>query len=468
MLIDTHAHLNFRAYDKDRDEVVKRCQSKPMKVINVGAQLETSKKAVELANHHDNLYATVGLHPLHVFDEIFSVKDYESLINDKVVAIGETGLDYWWFKHLQEPYKIVLLHGWGGSKEERFFIWLDKELTKLGHQVIRFNQPDTDNPNQAAWLKETGKQVGYVNAKTLLVGFSLGGATILRFLETLDEDARVGGVFLLGAPADPLGYVELADFFKTDFNWGQIKSVCPNFYIYSSDNDEVVPPAHGKILSEKLNAKLKVVKGAWHFNVEELPDVLSDIKNTISQSEKELPTIEEVIKKQKALFLDHVKLAKINQLPLMLHARNGPSTSPLRPRAQGREVGTGLEGKNVYLEMLEILKEEKVERAVFHCYGGDLATAKEITASGYFIGIDGPVTFTKKSEELQKIVREIPLEKILIETDCPYLAPEPHRGERNEPVYVEFVAQKIADLKGLSKEEVIERTWQNAKNLFKL
>lgn len=450
MLIDTHAHLNFRAYDKDRDEVIKRCLKKPMKVINVGAQLATSKKAVELANSHDNLYAAIGLHPLHVFDEIFSVKDYEALINDKVVAIGETGLDYWWFKHLKEPYKIVLLHGWGGSREERFFVWLDKELSKLGHSVIRFNQLDTDNPNQVAWLKETAKQVGYVNVKTLLVGFSLGGATILRFLETLDEDAKIGGVFLLGAPADPLGYAELADFFKTDFNWEQIKSICHNFYVYSSDNDEVVPPAHGKILSEKLNAKLKVVKGAWHFNVEELPDVLSDIKTTISQSEKNLPALEEVIEKQKALFLDHLKLAKTNQLPLMLHARNG------------------LEGHNVYLEMLEILKEEKVAKAVFHCYGGDLATAKEITKNGYFIGIDGPVTFTKKSEELQKIVQAIPLEHILIETDCPYLSPEPHRGERNEPCFVEFVAQKIAELKGLSKEEVIERTWQNARNLFKI
>ena len=95
MLIDTHAHLNFEAYDKDRAEVADRCQKKGMKVINVGAQLATSNLAAKLAQTNDNFYAAIGLHPLHVFDEEFNLSDYQSLINNKVVAVGEIGFDYY-------------------------------------------------------------------------------------------------------------------------------------------------------------------------------------------------------------------------------------------------------------------------------------------------------------------------------------------------------------------------------------
>ena len=128
----------------------------------------------------------------------------------------------------------------------------------------------------------------------------------------------------------------------------------------------------------------------------------------------------------------------------------------------------GLEGRDVYVDMLEILQNEKITKAVFHCFGGSLTMAKKIVEAGFYIGIDGPVTFKNKSEDLQAMVKEIPLTSILIETDAPYLTPEPHRGERNEPVYVEFIAQKTAELKNLTKEEVIEQTWQNAKKLFNI
>lgn len=450
MLIDTHAHLNFRAYDNDREEVIKRCAEKGMAVVNVGAQFETSKSAAALALQHSDFYATIGLHPIHAFDEPFDAAAYQTLLNPKVVGIGECGYDFWWFKYLKEPYKIVLLHGWGGSKDERFFVWLDKELTKLGHTVLRFNFPETDSPNQEAWLKEIHQQVGYVNGKTLLVGFSLVGFSILRFLEGLDEDAAVAGAYLLGTPSADMDYPELKDFFKTDFDWKHINNVCKNFNVYSSTNDEVVPAEHGQKLADKLNTKVKSIKDAWHFNLDKLPELLVNINEDIIVCEKNLPTIEQVIAKQKEIFLKHIAFAQQHNLALMLHGRNG------------------LEGRDVYAEMLEILKQEKVTRAVFHCYGGSLAMAQQIASAGYLIGLDGPLTFKKKSEELQQIATEIPLQNILLETDAPYLTPEPHRGERNESIYVEFVAQKVAELKGLVKEEVIEQTWQNARKLFKI
>ena len=448
--MDTHAHLNFKAYEADRAEVIQRCLAKPMAVINVGTQFKTSQEAVELTRQHDNFYAAVGLHPIHVFDESFNPGKYQALVNDKVVAVGEAGFDFWHFKHLKEPYKIILLHGWGGSKEERFFIWLEQELTALGHKVIRFDFPNTDNPNQKKWLQKLEQEAGYINGKTLFVGFSLGGVTALRFLEELDEDVKVGGVYLLGTPTADLGYNELKDFFKTDLNWGKLKTACNSYYIYNSTNDEIVSPDHGQKLARELDSEVTVVEGAWHFNVEKLPQLLDDIKQNIKNLNESLPTIEEVIKRQKEVFEAHIDLALKNNLPLILHGRNG------------------LAERNVYLEMLDILKAKGADRAVFHFFGGDLATAKTLVQAGYFIGTDGPLTFDKKSEELQAIIRDIPLDKVLIETDSPYLAPEPFRGQRNEPVYVEQVAKKIADLKNLTLEEIIEQIWQNAKNLFKL
>jgi len=104
---------------------------------------------------------------------------------------------------------------------------------------------------------------------------------------------------------------------------------------------------------------------------------------------------------------------------------------------------------------------------VVHCFGGTIHEAQSIINAGMYIGFTGVITFPK-TDELTYIIKEIPLEKILIETDSPYLTPQTHRGERNEPIYVQEVAQKIADIKGIKVEEVIKQTWKNSKKLFKI
>jgi TatD DNase family protein len=102
---------------------------------------------------------------------------------------------------------------------------------------------------------------------------------------------------------------------------------------------------------------------------------------------------------------------------------------------------------------------------VLHSYDGDLETARRAIAHGFFIGITGPVTF-KNAAERQELVRDLPIDSLLIETDAPYLTPHPYRGRRNEPAYVSFVAEKIADLHQMEVEEVAERTSRNADRLF--
>jgi len=107
--------------------------------------------------------------------------------------------------------------------------------------------------------------------------------------------------------------------------------------------------------------------------------------------------------------------------------------------------------------------EEKV-RGVFHCYSGDLATAMRLIKKGFLISFAGNITF--KNYKKIEMLREIPVEKMLIETDCPFLAPHPHRGKRNEPGYIPLIAQRIADIKGLSAEDVGRITLFNASRLF--
>jgi TatD DNase family protein len=104
---------------------------------------------------------------------------------------------------------------------------------------------------------------------------------------------------------------------------------------------------------------------------------------------------------------------------------------------------------------------------VLHCFSGDLAMAQEAIELGFYISIAGPVTF-KNARRLRELVRQLPLEKLLVETDCPYLTPHPHRGKRNEPAYVKLVAQEVARIKGLSLEEVGRITSDNAQALFAL
>jgi TatD DNase family protein len=100
-----------------------------------------------------------------------------------------------------------------------------------------------------------------------------------------------------------------------------------------------------------------------------------------------------------------------------------------------------------------------------HCYSGSVETALECIEMNFYISLGGPVTF-KNAKKPKEVAESIPLDRLLVETDCPYLTPHPYRGKRNEPAYVKLVAEQIAGLKGLTLEEVADATAKNAKKLF--
>jgi len=285
MLIDTHCHIHFPAYEEDREEVLQRARLAGVKMLVIGTCKKTSKEAILFAEQHQDIFATIGLHPQHTLGssytdpaegdvvtgaEIFETEVFREMAKSSAcVAVGECGLDY-------------------------------------------FRVPE---------------------------GMSL---------ETVKE-----------------------------------------------------------IQFSSLRAQFELA------------------------SELDLPVV------------IHCREAYEDQLALQQ----------------------------------EFLDQQKLQRrGVVHCFAGNLAHARAFVAQGFFLGINGILTFPSRKTDvlidgltpLQHIVREIPLEHLLLETDAPYLTPHPHRGKRNEPAHVVHVAQRIAELKGCTVEEVARTTTENAQKLFRI
>jgi len=244
MLIDSHAHLNFKAFNNDLEEVIDRCRKENMEVVNVGAGMDTSEKAVEIAEKY-NMYAGVGVHPIHAEDGVDIEKLRELAGSNKVVAIGEIGLDY---------------------------------------------------------FRDYGK-------------------------------------------------------FKD---------------------------------------------------------------------------------KQRDIFIQQLDLAKELDLPVIIHCRMA------------------------HEDVLDILNDYDL-KGVIHCFTGNWKEAQRYLDLGYFIGMNG-IMF---KFDLKEVIEKTSLSRILLETDCPYLTPPQASSERNEPIYVKYVAEEIARIKNISVEEVAKATVDNTKNLFR-
>lgn len=277
-MVDTHCHLNFRAFKDEAAAAIARAKAVNVRhIINVGSQWDTSARAVAMTQEHDSLWAAIGLHPVHLFEqeineeethfvtraEVFDAARYRELAQSspRVVAIGECGLDYYRFPGGVEPREVKL--------------------------------------------------------------------------------------------------------------------------------------------------------------------------------------------KQAELFRVHIDLATELNLPLIIHCRDA------------------------YDDLFDILSEAVAQgklpkRGVNHCFLGSRAQAKKFLDLGFYISFTGIITFKNANLELIKVVREAPLEMILTETDAPYLAPHPYRGQRNEPAYVVATAKKIAEVKGLTLEEVDGVTTKAAGELFAL
>jgi TatD DNase family protein len=277
MLVDTHSHLSFKAYDSDREEVIKRAQKESVICIDVGTKFETSKRAVELAEQNKNMYAVIGMHPIHIKTDLLKIK--------------------------------------------------------------------------------------------------------------MDEEE---GAF------EPLG---------EDFDY----------------------EAYKKLASPKPDGRRRVV-------------AIGEIGLDYYYKPKTKIRLEQFKNLQKEVFIKQLDLAKELNLPVIIHCRMA------------------------FGDLYEILK-DKDAKGVVHCFTGTWQEAKKFIDLGFYLGINGIIY----KMDLNEVIKKCPLDKILTETDCPYLTPfEEGKDKRNEPVFIKHIIQKIADLRGITFDEVADQTTKNAQELFKI
>jgi TatD DNase family protein len=271
MIIDTHSHLSFKAYNADREEVIKHNLENGVICIDVGTKYETSKMAVELAEKNKDIYAAIGMHPIHIKTDLMKLR-----MDEDEGAFAPLGEEY---------------------EKEKY-----RELAK--------------------------------NKKVVAIG-EIG----------LD-------------------------------------------YYYRPKSE------------------------------------------TKKQQYKEL---------QKKVFIEQLDLAQELNLPVIIHSRMA------------------------FEDLYEILKIKKIN-GVIHCFTGSWNDAQKFLDLGFYIGINGIID----KLDLKEVIEKTSLDKILVETDCPYLTPKVEGDKRNEPIFIKHIIQKIADIKDISFEEVAEVTTQNAKKLFNI
>ena len=148
---------------------------------------------------------------------------------------------------------------------------------------------------------------------------------------------------------------------------------------------------------------------------------------------------------QKVWFERQIALARQVSLPMIIHSRDAAQ------------------------DTLDIMKVCKAEEAggVIHCFSYGVEMAREYLNMGFYIGIGGVLTF-KNAKKLKEVAKYVPLDRILLETDCPYMAPEPHRGNRNSSIYLPYVAETLATIKGVDVEEVYQTTRENGKQMYRI
>ncbi len=209
--------------------------------------------------------------------------------------------------------------------------------------------------------------------------------------------------------------------------------------------------------TRKLMEQYPFIYGAFGLH----PDEVGDLNEDVMERMRGLCRLEKAVavgeigldyywdkenhEKQQYWFRRQIALAREEKLPMIIHSREAAA------------------------DTLRVMKEEKSEEigGVIHCFSYSAEMAEEYLKMGFYLGIGGVVTF-KNAKKIKEVVQMAPMERILLETDSPYLAPVPYRGKRNSSLYLPYVVREIAEIKGISEEEVIEMTEKNAVRLFQV
>jgi predicted alpha/beta hydrolase family esterase len=186
--------------------------------------------------------------------------------------------------------RVILVHGWGGTQNGDWFLWLKTELEKEGVKVIAPQMPDTFVPKIDAWITHLSDNIGTPDSDTYLVGHSIGCQAIIRYLEKLKPNEIIGGALLVAAWLDLTDETwddvyrrEIAEpWIKAPINWQKVKSHASRFTVLLSDDDPYVPSNTGELFKEKLGAKIVIVHKRGHITAEDGVKGLDDIKTELN------------------------------------------------------------------------------------------------------------------------------------------------------------------------------------------
>ena len=182
---------------------------------------------------------------------------------------------------------------------------------------------------------------------------------------------------------------------------------------------------------------------------------------------------EEVLDIYRQLCRENPKIKAIGEIGLDYHYEDIPRDIQQRAfrlqMALAKELSLPVivHDRDAHADSMAIVEEFPEVTGVFHCYSGSVEMAKWLVDRGWYIGFTGVLTF-KNARKAVEVAEAIPLERIVLETDCPFMAPEPYRGKRNHPGYLPKMAEKLAQIRGISMEEVIRATTENAKRLYRI
>lgn len=183
--------------------------------------------------------------------------------------------------------RVIIIHCWEGYPEYCWYPWVKKELEMRGFQVEVPAFPETENPKLSGWLPKLQEVIGQPDEELYLIGHSLGCITIMRYLETLGENQKIGGVVFVAGFTENVGFDEIQTFFETPVDLEKIKNKVKNgFVAIHSDDDPYVDLKYANLFKEKLGAEIIIKHNAKHFSgviegedsCTELPDVVSSIE----------------------------------------------------------------------------------------------------------------------------------------------------------------------------------------------
>ncbi len=234
---------------------------------------------------------------------------------------------------------------------------------------------------------------------------------------------------------------------KSIYNSGVTSIICAGYNLESSKQAIKLANEYEFIYST-VGISPNDLTDEWEENLKDIEELLKQKKKKdkiIAVGEIGLDYHYDIDKTiQKQAFIKQIELANIYNLPIVIHTRDA------------------------VMDTIEILKENPVnKKGVFHCCPFNRELIKEALKLGFYISIAGPITF-KNSKNAEEIANLVPLDKMLIETDSPYLAPEPVRGTRNDSRNIKYTAQKIANLRNISIEDVAKHTYENTKKIFEI